>query len=58
VQLAYFKQTLKNLDVYIIGKKDLKEFVTTENDVKKQKLRIPSPSVRLIHLEFVKEQNV
>lgn len=37
----------KEVDIYGIDKKSIKDYVTTEKDVKKQTIRIPSPSHRL-----------
>jgi len=35
-----------NVPVFCIGKKDLKEFTTTENDMKKQKSNFPPSEYR------------
>lgn len=45
----------KDVDIYGIDKKDIKDFVTTEKDIWKQKIRIPSPSKKLDE-KMIKEE--
>lgn len=45
----------KEVDIYGIDKKSIKDFVTTEKDVKKQSIRIPSPS-RKLNEKMIKEE--
>jgi hypothetical protein len=55
--MAYMSKCKANLPIYGIKNKDLKEFQTTERDVKKGISRIPMQIARLVDEDIMQETN-
>ncbi len=58
IKQAYIKLYNKNLPVYGVITKDLKDFTTTEKDMKKQVNRFPLESQRIFTEDLLKTSQV
>lgn len=54
IKRAYIKIFNKNLPIYGVTSKDLKDFTTTEKDLKKSVSRFPLPEMRLTGEDLLK----
>jgi len=55
LKLRYLEMKRENLPIFGINKSTLKDYTTTEKDMKKGQTRYPSPSLRLREEDLIKE---
>jgi hypothetical protein len=56
LKLRYLEMKRENLPIFGIAKSNLKDYTTTEKDMKKGQTRYPSPSLRLRDEDLIKEE--
>lgn len=58
IKKAYIKIFNKNMPIYAVESKDLKDFTTTEKDFKKSKSNFPMPDKRIYTDDLLKQTSV
>jgi hypothetical protein len=53
LRAAYVKKMGQNIPIYGVKDKDLRDYVTSENEFKKNKSRIPPQEFRLFHHDLI-----
>lgn len=56
LKVRFIEMKKENLPIYGISKGNLKEYTTTEKDMKRGQSRAPSPSLRIIDEDLIKNE--